>query len=48
MTGSATPTESNQLTFVNGPEVSTVSRPMQAAESWTFMKVTDLPLTLNL
>lgn len=48
MTGSATPRESNQLDFVNGPEVSTVSRPIQAAASWTFVMVTDFALTLNL
>ena len=48
MTGSATPTDSNQLTFVNGPEVSTISRPMQALASWTVVMVTDFPLTLNL
>jgi integrase len=48
MTGSATQTESNQLTFVNGAEVSTVSRPMQALASWNFVMVTDFPLTLNL
>ena len=49
MTGSVTTAEPSQLTFVNGPEVSTVRRPMQAAAgSCTFVKVTDAPLTLNL
>jgi hypothetical protein len=42
------PLQLNQLTFVNGPEVRTVFRPMQAAASCTFVKVTDFPLTLNL